>query len=101
MKAKKIFGLLAAGMMALPLLFGAMGAGNVVDAAEVPKDVSVTLHKRAFEDEFPEGYPKLNTGEIITDFGGTALPDVEFTVYDVTAKYHELASATGELHKEQ
>lgn len=72
-----------------------MGAGNVVDAAEVPKDVSVTLHKRAFEDEFPEGYPKLNTGEIITDFGGTALPDVEFTVYDVTAKYHELASATG------
>ncbi|KAF1304493.1 SpaH/EbpB family LPXTG-anchored major pilin [Enterococcus sp. JM9B] len=95
MKAKKIFGLLAAGMMALPLLFGAMGAGNVVDAAEVPKDVSVTLHKLAWEDEMPGELP--NDGKQMPEFadGWTPLSGVEFTVYDVTAKYHELASATG------
>lgn len=94
MKAKKIFGLLAAGMMALPLLFGAMGAGTSVDAAEVPKDVDVTLHKLAWKDEMPGELP--NDGKQMPEFAedGTTLSGVEFTVYDVTAKYHELIFAS-------
>lgn len=92
MKAKKIFGLLAAGMMALPLLFGAMGAGNVVDAAEVPKDVNVTLHKRVFEDEMPSNTP--NTGKEIPNFGGKALNGVTFTAFDVTNEYYSLFDET-------
>ncbi|MGX7130880.1 SpaH/EbpB family LPXTG-anchored major pilin [Enterococcus songbeiensis] len=101
MKAKKIFGLLATGLMALPLLFGAMGAGNSVDAQETsPTDghVNVTVHKRVWKDSLPEtDFPKQNTGELM-DFGGEALNGAEFTVYDVTNGYYDLLNDKDSVH---
>lgn len=98
MKAKKIFGLIATILMALPLFIGVISAGNVANAQETsPTEghVNVTLHKRVWKDNIPEGYPKQNTGEIMRDFGGDPLEGAEFTVYDVTVEYHRLMGLDG------
>lgn len=51
----------------------------------IPDAVNITLHKRVFKDgDKPNDV--LNTGEVM-DFGGTPLPNVGFTVYDITEEY--------------
>lgn len=53
----------------------------------IPDAVNITLHKRVFKDgDKPNDV--LNTGEVM-DFGGTPLPNVGFTVYDITDEYIE------------
>lgn len=87
MKMKKIFGLLATSLMALPLLIGgALGAGEIAEAA-TSETVSVTLNKRLFNTNYPDSTIQ-NTGEAISDFGGEPLAGVTFTAYDITAYYH-------------
>ncbi|MDT2612922.1 SpaH/EbpB family LPXTG-anchored major pilin [Enterococcus dongliensis] len=87
MKVKKIFGLLATSLMALPLLIGgALGAGEIAEAA-TSETVNVTLNKRLFDTNYPESTIQ-NTGEAMPDFGGEPLAGVTFTAYDITAYYH-------------
>lgn len=51
----------------------------------IPDAVNITLHKRVFKaGDKPNDV--LNTGEVM-DFGGTPLPNVGFTVYDITDEY--------------
>lgn len=93
MKTKKIFGFIAAILMALPLFIGALGAGKVANAVEVPPPtaVNVTLHKRVWEEELPGKLP--NDGVNMPDFGtnaGVPLNGVTFAVYDVAASYYAL-----------
>ncbi|MDT2673122.1 SpaH/EbpB family LPXTG-anchored major pilin [Enterococcus dongliensis] len=87
MKMKKIFGLLATSLMALPLLIGgALGVGEIAEAA-TSETVNVTLNKRLFDTDYPESTIQ-NTGGEIADFGGEPLAGVTFTAYDITAYYH-------------
>lgn len=52
----------------------------------IPDAVNITLHKRVFKDgQKPSDIQ--NTGELMENFGGTALPNVGFTVYDITEEY--------------
>lgn len=80
---KKLWKIVVAALLLVPLFAGALGA-NAAEAGTA----DVTLHKRVFKDNLPEGLPKVNTGQLDPDFGGEALPGAEFTVYDVTTKYH-------------
>lgn len=82
---KKVVKSIFMSLLVLPLLVGIFGSATAyADDAKVP----VTLHKVIFNDEYPEGYPRQNTGKEMTDFGGEALPGAVFTVYDVTTQYH-------------
>ena len=94
MKAKKIFGLIATILMALPLFIGVISAGNVANAQETsPTEghVNVTLHKRVWNvDKGEEARVDVqNTGEIMRSFGGTPLDGATFEVYDVTSQYYD------------
>ncbi|WP_025087129.1 SpaH/EbpB family LPXTG-anchored major pilin [Ligilactobacillus apodemi] len=61
----------------------------------IPDKVNVTVHKRVFDSETPA--PTQNTGNIMSDFGGDALPNVGFTVYDITDEYiKEVSGSTAE-----
>ncbi|MGX7204180.1 SpaH/EbpB family LPXTG-anchored major pilin [Enterococcus pingfangensis] len=88
MKMTKLFGLIATSLIALPLFIGgALGMGEVAEAA-AEDPVKVTLHKRVFEGEDYPNSPIQNTGALIDNFGGEALPGVTFTAYDITGYYH-------------
>lgn len=90
---KKVVKSILTVLLALPL-FAAIFSTTTVYATE--KTVPVTLHKVIFNDSYPEGYPRQNTGEEMADFGGEALPGAEFTVYDVTAQYHAAVKNTNQ-----
>lgn len=81
---KKVWKIVAAALLLLPLFAGGLNAS----AATAPTSADVTVHKVVFEDKIPEGYPKQNTGLVMSDFGGTPLAGAGFTVYDVTQAYH-------------
>lgn len=82
---KKIWKILIAALLLVPLFAGALGA-NADEPA--PTTANVTLHKRVFQDGLPTGLPKENTGLLDENFGGDPLIGAEFTVYDVTTEYH-------------
>lgn len=86
---KKLWKIIVAALLLVPLFAGALGANADEPApTTAPTTANVTLHKRVFTDGLPEGLPKENTGLIDEDFGGEALEGAEFTVYDVTERYH-------------
>lgn len=75
-------------ILLFPLLFSSVSAVSTVHAAETTDTVNVTLHKRVFDEGALQ--EKTNTGEIDSNFGGTPLSGVTFTVYDVTDHYLNL-----------
>lgn len=90
---KKLGVLVSFIVLLLPMLAGVSVTANAA-ATEEPtaKTVTVNLHKRVFEEgQMPE--VMANTGEEMT-FEGTALKDVTFKAYDVTAQYNSLVKAT-------
>lgn len=70
--------------MILPLLWLSFATPQKVSAADTNNSINVTLHERVFDSA--QG-AKPNTGEIMTDFGGTGLNGVTFKAYNVTGKY--------------
>ncbi|MBF8808238.1 MAG: hypothetical protein IC227_07910 [Enterococcus lacertideformus] len=98
MKPKRIFNFIATSLMVLLFLFGLLGTENDVNAQNASPatdgNVNVTLHKRVWANGLPEDYPKENTGNIIDDFGGEALPKVDFEIYVVTEEYHRLINGS-------
>lgn len=74
-------------VMILPLLLAVVTTSPKVAAADADNGVSVTLHKRVFDSAQNK---KQNTGEIMSDFGGTGLNGVEFKAYNVTDHYLSL-----------
>ena len=79
-------------LMVMTLL---MGLGSQLLNWGAPKaeaadtgNVSVTLHKRVWDNKIPEG--KQNTGNVMGDFGGTPLAGAEFTVYNVTEDFYDI-----------
>ena len=74
----------------LVLLFPLLASFATITAQAATGDtVNVNLHKRVFEEgKTPSNIQ--NTGEVMDNFGGTALSGVTFEVYDVSAKYIEL-----------
>lgn len=85
--SKKVFKLVSMLVLLVPILVGF--TGTKVSAAEETEKVSVNIHKRVFESG-QKPADKLNTGEIMADFGGKPLNDVTFEAYEVTNKYLEL-----------
>lgn len=80
---KKIWTLLTTALLALPLFAGATSVHADDDATPT---VNFTLHKVVGANA------KQNTGDEDTTFGGTALPNVGFKVFDVTSEFYtELA----------
>lgn len=71
-------------------LFAALGSGMIEMAqADVPEDVSVTLHKKKMT-ALPAELIQ-NTGEAMPYFNQyDDMPNVEFTVYDVTDQFYTL-----------
>ncbi len=90
---KKLGKIMTMLVLVFPLL-ASLTLGTKVNAAEV-EEVTINLHKRVFEKgasgENP--YPKQNTGEEMSDFGGDPLNGVTFEVYDVSAKYLDLLTS--------
>lgn len=82
---KKIYQLLSVLVLMFPLLISLLPAEV---SAEEASTVSVNLHKRVF-DEGQRPEDKQNTGEEMSDFGGKALANVTFEVYDVSEQYLE------------
>ncbi|MHC5267708.1 SpaH/EbpB family LPXTG-anchored major pilin [Enterococcus sp. LJL98] len=89
---RKIWKIIVASLLIVPLFVGGLSAFAVDEA---PTTAAVTVHKRVFQDKIPEGYPKQNTGSEMNDFGGDPLAGAEFTVYDVTTKYHAALAVPG------
>ncbi|WGN88927.1 SpaH/EbpB family LPXTG-anchored major pilin [Ligilactobacillus faecis] len=90
--SKKIKGLFMSLLLLASVLVPSLGSLGTVKADEVntnpdkvPNEVNITVHKRVFDDKLPEFTP--NTGEEMPNFGGNALPNIGFTVYDITDKY--------------
>ena len=87
-------GLLTA-LFVLPFLVSVFGLKTVQAAA--PEDqslVNITVNKRVWKDTKPSN--TLNTGQVMEDFGGTPLNGVGFTIYDVTAAYHDAIEGTSQ-----
>ncbi|EOH97643.1 SpaH/EbpB family LPXTG-anchored major pilin [Enterococcus pallens] len=76
------------------LLSNFIGLGSQIVAEAAPTNVDVNIYKGAY-DSVPAD--RQNTGEKDetwhTAAGGRPLKDVEFTAYDVSAKFYELAAA--------
>ncbi|TPO01400.1 pilin N-terminal domain-containing protein, partial [Salmonella enterica] len=87
---------LALSILALPVVFSAMGS-IPVSAAEASTTANVTLHKLIYADK--RGV-KENTGSIDPSFTGEPLDGAEFTVYDVTEQYKALRSGNTPLSPE-
>lgn len=90
--SKKIKGLFMSLLLLASVLVPSLGSLGTVKADEVntnpdsvPNEVNITVHKRVFDDKLP-GLTQ-NTGEEMPNFGGNALPNIGFTVYDITDKY--------------
>lgn len=71
--------------LALFLVLTMVGGMSSTVGAEEETQFNVVLHKRHNLEDPKVTFP--NTGEEM-DFGGVALPGVEFTAYDVTAEYY-------------
>lgn len=90
MKTKSgFFNILASIILVVPLVFQLFASVQTVNADTTSDAFNVTLHKRVF-DEGQVPADKQNTGDVMSDFGGTGLNGVTFTVYDVTDHYLEL-----------
>lgn len=94
---KKIFSIMMAFMLVLTMFGGVFASADVSGEdgeggggpATSWGQVNVTLHKVHNLPPATRGYNQ-NTGEEMPDFGGEALPGVEFTLFDVTDEYYEL-----------
>lgn len=74
-------------LLVASVLIPSLASAKTVNADEnVPENVNITVHKRVFKDGNLPG-DKPNTGDLMPDFGGEALPNVGFTVYDITEEY--------------
>ncbi|MDM8213585.1 pilin N-terminal domain-containing protein [Enterococcus hirae] len=88
MKKWKLFALLVA-VLVIPMFFG---LAQPVKAA-TNDQVTITLHKVAFEGQLPED-KIVNTGGEITDWkGGKPLSGITFEVYDVTNDFYQWQTA--------
>lgn len=74
-------------LLVASVLIPSLASAKTVNADEtIPEKVNITVHKRVFKDgNLPEN--TQNTGELMPNFGGEALPNVGFTVYDITDEY--------------
>lgn len=81
-------------LLVASVLIPSLASAKTVNADEnIPEKVNITVHKRVFkEGELPEN--TQNTGELMPNFGGEALPNVGFTVYDITDEYIEKLTET-------
>ncbi|WOY88514.1 SpaH/EbpB family LPXTG-anchored major pilin [Ligilactobacillus murinus] len=81
-------------LLVASVLIPSLASAKTVNADEnIPENVNITVHKRVFKDgELPEN--TQNTGELMPNFGGEALPNVGFTVYDITNEYIEKLTET-------
>ena len=86
------FHILASIILVVPLVFQLFASVQTVNADTTSDAFNVTLHKRVF-DEGQVPADKQNTGDVMSDFGGTGLNGVTFTVYDVTDHYLGLRAA--------
>lgn len=90
---RKLLTALAAFSMMVPLALGVGGLGAGAAEKGLNEDiakgnVSITLHKKKFNEE---QNTKQNTGEIMSEFANAdGLNSIEFTAYDASAKYYEL-----------
>ena len=80
---------LASIILVVPLVFQLFASVQTVNADTTSDTFNVTLHKRVF-DEGQVPADKQNTGDVMSDFDGTGLNGVTFTVYDVTEHYLKL-----------
>lgn len=86
------FYILASIILVVPLVSQLFASVQTVNADTANDAFNVTLHKRVF-DEGQVPADKQNTGDVMSDFGGTGLNGVTFTVYDVTDHYLRLRAA--------
>ena len=86
-------------LLVASVLIPSLASAKTVNADEtIPEKVNITVHKRVFKDgNLPED--KQNTGDLMPNFGGEALPNVGFTVYDITDEYIEELTKTGDAQK--
>lgn len=68
------------------VLVPSLGSLGTVKADEVKDTVDITVHKRLFDSDVANNIQ--NTGSEM-EFEGEALPNIQFTLYDVTDKYTE------------
>ncbi|WP_262315757.1 SpaH/EbpB family LPXTG-anchored major pilin [Lacticaseibacillus parakribbianus] len=112
MKKGQLKHLLASALLILPLAFQAAVGVQTVSAADEPSttdQTTVTVHKLAYDED---GWKALqdsqkdgnaqeaidNTGAILSSDelkGGTPMPGVEFTAYDVTSAYKKALDTDG------
>ncbi|HCM89722.1 MAG TPA: isopeptide-forming domain-containing fimbrial protein [Vagococcus sp.] len=87
---RKVWNLIFSMVVFLPLLTSLFG-GITANAADIPDNVDVTIHKRIYKegDTKPEGKDAQNTGNLM-EFGGKPFEGVEFTVYDISKEYYDL-----------
>lgn len=89
------FHIIASTILVIPLMLQMFASIQVVSADSTDSTdsaFSVTLHKRAFnEGQVPSD--RQNTGDVMSDFGGTGLNGVTFTAYDVTDHYLSLRNS--------
>ncbi|WP_270789514.1 SpaH/EbpB family LPXTG-anchored major pilin [Enterococcus diestrammenae] len=82
---KNILGLIVACFIVIPFV---IGGGSYAEGTAPKETVDVTIHKRVYDTEPGDGYPKQNTGLEMTDFGGAPLDGAGFTIYDATDTYY-------------
>lgn len=95
---RKLWKIIVAALLLVPLFAGALGA-NAVEL----EDVTVSIHKRVFdEDAEDDKYPSPpiadieNTGNEMPTFPGEPLEGATFTVYNVTDFYHNAISGSNQ-----
>lgn len=84
--SKKIKGLFMSLLLLASVLVPSLGSLGTVKADEVKDTVDITVHKRLFGSDVANNIQ--NTGNEM-EFDGEALPNIQFTLYDVTEKYTE------------
>lgn len=89
----KLKSLITGLIMILPLLLLSFETPQKVSAADTDNSIHVTLHKRVFDSAQKA---KQNTGEIMSDFGGTGLNGVTFKAYNVTDQYLSYLERNGD-----
>lgn len=84
--SKKIKGLFMSLLLLASVLVPSLGSLGTIKADEVTDTVDITVHKRLFGSDVANNIQ--NTGNEM-EFEGEALPNIQFTLYDVTDKYTE------------
>lgn len=84
--SKKIKGLFMSLLLLASVLVPSLGSLGTIKADEVTDTVDITVHKRLFGSDVANNIQ--NTGNEM-EFEGEALPNIQFTLYDVTEKYTE------------